>query len=61
MVWLVLPAAAPTGAWTQQGQRRIGDAAGGTNEKLTGKLGFQAIRWNALLGVLIFGLDRSVK
>ena len=36
MAWLAQPQAEPAGTWTRQGQRRIGDAAGGANDIITG-------------------------
>jgi hypothetical protein len=34
MAWLLPPAAAPTGTWTRQGQRRIDHAAGGAKQEI---------------------------
>jgi hypothetical protein len=36
MAWLTQPQAEPAGTWTRQGQRCIGDAAGGAKKRLTG-------------------------
>ncbi len=35
MAWLAEPEAEPAGTGTRWGQRRIGDAAGGANRRLT--------------------------
>jgi hypothetical protein len=46
-------AAEPAGTWAHQGPHGIGHAAGGANAKFTGKLGFQASRWNAFWAIFL--------